>query len=192
MRGSHAFGHGCGRPRSPPNRHDPEPRLTDGQSEPSAQHRTSDGRCGSSGRGVTGEGRMSRVRQGRRRLFVIAGVVGGLVIAGVVGGFAMGRILHAGAGLLARRASDSTRVRYPMPASGALTLLGEGGCRTADGEQGEHTNLKVSFDQCKAKCLAVNGQCTALEYNSNTNGCEIHSEPITSFEGVAGVSCYQR
>ena len=125
---------------------------------------------------------------------VIAGIVGGLVIAGIVGGFAMAGIVPQVQGCWQDEQPRGTRVPYPMPSfRGRLTLLGEGGCRTADGEQGEHTMISaVSFDDCKAKCLEANGQCTALEYNSNNSSCEIHSEPITSFEGVAGVSCYRR
>lgn len=74
-----------------------------------------------------------------------------------------------------------------------LILLGEGGCRTADGSEGAYITISaVSFNQCEAKCFDVNGQCTALEYNTNNSNCEIHSAPITSFEEVTGVSCYQR
>jgi hypothetical protein len=113
--------------------------------------------------------------------FVIAGVVGGLLVAGVAGGF----VLAGGAPLVQGCSQDDP--------PGELALLGEGGCRTADGGQGTHTTISaVSFDQCEEKCLATNGQCTAFEYNSNNSDCEIHSEPITLFEEVAGVSCYRR
>jgi PAN domain len=116
--------------------------------------------------------------------FVIAGVVGGFALAGVAGGFGL-----AGVAPLVQVCSQDE----PQDEQGQLTLLGEGGCRLADGGQGIHTTIsQVSFDQCKQKCLAVKGQCAAFEYNSNSNVCEIHSEQITTFEKVAGVSCYQR
>jgi hypothetical protein len=125
---------------------------------------------------------------------VIAGIVGGLVIAGIVGGFAMAGILPQVQGCWQdEQLRQHARAVPHAQLQDRLTLLGEGGCRTADGEQGEYTTISaVAFDECKAKCSEVNGQCTALEYNRNNGICEIHSEPITSFEGVAGVSCYRR
>jgi hypothetical protein len=120
--------------------------------------------------------------------FVIAGVVGGFVLAGVAGGFGL-----AGVAPLMQVCSQDEPQHESQDEQDQLTLLGEGGCRLADGGQGAHTTIsKVSFDQCKQKCLAVKGRCTALEYNSNNNDCEIHSGPITAFEQVAGVSCYHR
>lgn len=72
-----------------------------------------------------------------------------------------------------------------------LTLLGKGGCRTADGGEGQHGTLSgVSLDACKALCFGENGPCTAVEYNTNNSNCEIHSEPITTFKEVEGVECY--
>jgi len=120
--------------------------------------------------------------------FVIAGVVGGLVIAGVAGG-----LVIAGVAPLVQVCAQAEAQHESQDEEDQLTLLGEGGCRTADGGQGAYTRISsVSFDQCKTECFGLNGKCIALEYNSNINGCEIHSEPITSFEEVAGVSCYQR
>jgi hypothetical protein len=112
--------------------------------------------------------------------YVIAGVVGGFVIAAVAGGF-----VPAGVASLAQGCAQGEQDQ--------LTLLGEGGCRTANGAQGAHTTIAaVSLDQCKEKCLDLDGMCTALEYNSDNNNCEIHSESITSFAQSAGVSCYKR
>ena len=72
-----------------------------------------------------------------------------------------------------------------------LTLLGEGGCRTADGGEGDPTSVTVaSWEECAAQCSNGSGTCKALEYNSNSGLCEVHSEPITQFEPVAGVMCY--
>jgi hypothetical protein len=72
-----------------------------------------------------------------------------------------------------------------------LTLLGEGGCRTSDGGDGQHTSFPgMSEDGCKAQCLAETEPCTAVEFNSNNGSCEIHSQPVTKFEAVQGVSCY--
>jgi PAN domain len=120
--------------------------------------------------------------------FVIAGVVGGFVIAGVAGGFVL-----AGVAPLVQVCSQDEPQHESQDEQGQLTLLGEGGCRTADGGHGEPITISaVSFDQCNSKCFGMNGQCSAFEYNSNNNSCEIHSGPITTFEKVAGVSCYQR
>lgn len=71
-----------------------------------------------------------------------------------------------------------------------LTLLGNGGCRTADGGEGTPTFLEVSLEACKAKCFEDDAQCTAVEYNANNSNCEIHSEPITKYEEVDNVECY--
>ncbi len=71
-----------------------------------------------------------------------------------------------------------------------LTLLGNGGCRTADGGEGNPTFFEVSLDACKTKCFEDDGKCTAVEYNANNSNCEIHSEPITKFEEVDNVECY--
>jgi hypothetical protein len=74
-----------------------------------------------------------------------------------------------------------------------FTLLGEGGCRLADGGEGTPEYLSgLSSEQCQAQCSAEDGQCTAIEYNTNNGLCEIHSEPIVKFEGVEGVFCYLR
>jgi hypothetical protein len=71
-----------------------------------------------------------------------------------------------------------------------LTLLGEGGCRTADNGHGTHETFSLSFDECRQRCLGEGEQCTAIEYSSNTRACEVHSEPITKFEKAEGVRCY--
>jgi PAN domain len=72
-----------------------------------------------------------------------------------------------------------------------LTLLGGGGCRTADGGEGVPATISVaSVDECRSRCLGENGSCVAAEFNGNTNSCEIHSMPITTYEKVEGVACY--
>ena len=74
-----------------------------------------------------------------------------------------------------------------------LTLLGEGGCRITDGSEGEPIYVSgLSLDQCQAKCFNGTPNCTAVEYNTNNGQCEVHSDPITKFEVVEGVFCYQR
>jgi PAN domain len=74
-----------------------------------------------------------------------------------------------------------------------FTLVGEGGCRLADGGEGGPVHLAgLSSEQCQAECTAENGKCTAFEYNTNNGNCEVHSEPIVKFEAVAGVFCYLR
>lgn len=72
-----------------------------------------------------------------------------------------------------------------------LTLLGDGGCRTADGGEGRPAYLTaVSAEACEAQCSAGDEQCTAVEYNAGNGSCEIHHEPITKFERIEGVTCY--
>jgi hypothetical protein len=74
-----------------------------------------------------------------------------------------------------------------------LTLVGEGGCRLADGSGGHPIYIAgLSLDQCEANCFNGDGKCTAVEYNSNNNQCEVHSEPIANYQKVAGVFCYRR
>ena len=71
-----------------------------------------------------------------------------------------------------------------------LTLLGGGGCRTADGTEGEYTVIReTSEDWCKARCFGANGPCTAVEFNTNNGQCEVHTQPITRYEKVEGVTC---
>jgi hypothetical protein len=78
-----------------------------------------------------------------------------------------------------------------QPEEDQLTLLGDGGCRTADGGEGEFTPFKVaSWDECAAQCSGENGTCTALEYNANNGDCEVHQQPITSVAAVDGVQCH--
>jgi hypothetical protein len=72
-----------------------------------------------------------------------------------------------------------------------LTLLGNGGCRTADGGDGHPKYVAgLSLDACKTQCLETKSSCTAIEYNSAKNNCEIHSQPITQVAVSDGVSCY--
>src|SRR5690606_22960076 len=74
-----------------------------------------------------------------------------------------------------------------------MTFVGEGGCRFPEGSKGKYRTVSAeSLDQCEARCLATNGECAGFEYNSNNNACEIHYEPIATFENVAGVFCYRR
>lgn len=72
-----------------------------------------------------------------------------------------------------------------------FTLLGDGGCRTADDRHGTHTTVsKIAFNECQARCFNGSGPCTAIEYTSQGGVCEIHSEPITKYEKAEGVACY--
>jgi hypothetical protein len=72
-----------------------------------------------------------------------------------------------------------------------LTLLGEGGCRAADGGHGHPRTVPVaSAEDCEAQCFAEATPCVAVEYNSKNGACEVHSEPIARFEHVEGVACY--
>jgi len=72
-----------------------------------------------------------------------------------------------------------------------LTLLGEGGCRAADGGHGDPRTVPVaSAEDCEAQCFAEATPCVAVEYSSNNGACEIHREQITRFEHVEGVVCY--
>ena len=94
-----------------------------------------------------------------------------------------GWAIIAGAVLMAQGCWEDERV----------TLLGEGGCRIADGSQGTPTYVSgLSSDQCQAECFNENGNCTAVEYNTNNGQCEIHSEAIIKYEAVEGVFCYLR
>jgi hypothetical protein len=71
-----------------------------------------------------------------------------------------------------------------------LTLLGDGGCRTADGTEGEYTVVReTSEDACKARCFGGNAPCTAIEFNTNNGQCEVHTHPIKKYEKVEGVTC---
>jgi len=72
-----------------------------------------------------------------------------------------------------------------------LTFLGDGGCRTADGGEGEPTYFSgMSLDECKTQCFGENGPCAAVEFNANNGNCEVHFQRITKFEAVEGVACY--
>jgi hypothetical protein len=72
-----------------------------------------------------------------------------------------------------------------------LTLLGEGACRTFDGGEGQYeTVAEASEDACKARCFTVNEPCSAVEFNSNDDSCEVHFQPIDKYEKQAGVTCY--
>jgi PAN domain len=72
-----------------------------------------------------------------------------------------------------------------------LTLLGNGGCRTADGGDGNPKYIPgLSLDTCKARCFETDTPCTAIEYNTKNSNCEVHSQPITRFAETKGVACY--
>jgi hypothetical protein len=72
-----------------------------------------------------------------------------------------------------------------------LALLGNGGCRMADGSEGRPTTIGAeSPDECQAQCFTGETACVAVEYNANDSRCEVHHEPITKFEKVEGVACY--
>ena len=72
-----------------------------------------------------------------------------------------------------------------------LTVLGEGGCRTADVGEGNPSYLQVaSAKECEAQCFVGEAPCAAFEYSANNGMCEVHREPIASFEHVEGVTCY--
>ncbi len=72
-----------------------------------------------------------------------------------------------------------------------LTLLGDGGCRTADGSEGNHTVIsQESQEACKARCFVGDEPCTAVEFNANNGNCEVHSRPITKIEALEGVTCH--
>ena len=110
--------------------------------------------------------------------YVIAGVVGGFVLAHVTGGSVLARVAPLVQG-------------WSKGEQDQLTLLGEGGCRLADGGEGHPVHLAgLSSEQCHAECTSENGKCSAVEYNTNNGNCEVHSEPIVKFEGVEGVFCY--
>jgi hypothetical protein len=72
-----------------------------------------------------------------------------------------------------------------------LTLLGDGGCRTADGGDGSPTYIAgVSLEGCKQRCFANGEPCAAIEFNANNGMCEVHSQDMTRVEPVSGVACY--
>jgi PAN domain len=72
-----------------------------------------------------------------------------------------------------------------------LTLLGDGGCRTDDGDDGSATYISgMSLERCRQNCFKKEEPCTAIEFNSNNSMCEVHSETITRVEPVEGVACY--
>jgi hypothetical protein len=72
-----------------------------------------------------------------------------------------------------------------------LTLLGDGGCRTADGGDGSPTYIAgMSLEGCKQHCFGDGGPCAAIEFNSGNGMCEVHSAAITRVEPVEGVACY--
>ena len=59
----------------------------------------------------------------------------------------------------------------------SLTLLGEGGCRSADGGYGDPQTVKVaSAEECEALCFAGETACAGVEYNGNNGACEVHRE----------------
>jgi hypothetical protein len=112
--------------------------------------------------------------------YVIAGVAGGFVLAQVAGGFVL-----AGVAPLVQAWSQDEQDQF--------TLLGEGGCRLADGGEGNPVHLAgLSYEQCQAECTSENGECSAVEYNTNNAQCELHSGTIVKFEEIEGVFCHLR
>jgi hypothetical protein len=100
--------------------------------------------------------------------------------AGRIGGL----IVVAGVALM-------TQACWEEEQPGGLALLGDGGCRMANGSEGKPTTIGAeSPDACQAKCFAGETPCVAVEYNANNSNCEVHREPITNFEKVEGVACY--
>jgi hypothetical protein len=74
---------------------------------------------------------------------------------------------------------------------GSLTLLGDGGCRTADGGDGSPTYIGgLTLEDCKQRCFANGEPCAAIEFNANNSMCEVHSQDMTRVEPVDGVACY--
>ena len=72
-----------------------------------------------------------------------------------------------------------------------LTLLGAGGCRTGNGDNGSRTYISgLSLEECKQHCFENDQPCSAIEFNSNNNKCEVHSGAITRVEAAKGVACY--
>jgi hypothetical protein len=72
-----------------------------------------------------------------------------------------------------------------------LALLGDGGCRMANGSEGKPATMGAkSADECQAQCFTGETPCVAVEYNANNSRCEVHREPIAKFEKVDGVACY--
>jgi PAN domain len=72
-----------------------------------------------------------------------------------------------------------------------LTLLGDGGCRTADGNDGSPIYIAgMSLEGCKQRCFKNGEPCAAIEFNSNNGMCEVHSKAMTRVEPVEGVACY--
>ena len=72
-----------------------------------------------------------------------------------------------------------------------LTLLGAGGCRTADGDDGDPAYISgMSLEGCKQRCSESGKSCSALEFNSGKGMCGIHLKAITRVEPAGGVECY--
>jgi hypothetical protein len=112
--------------------------------------------------------------------YVIAGVVGGVVLAQIAGGFVLAEVAPLVQG-------------WSKGEQDQLALLGEGGCRLADGGEGNPVHLAgLSYEQCQAECTSENGECSAVEYNTNNGQCELHSGTIVKFEEIEGVFCHLR
>jgi hypothetical protein len=72
-----------------------------------------------------------------------------------------------------------------------LTLLGDGGCRAADGDGGSPAYISgMSVEGCKQHCFENGEACSAVEFNSGNGLCEVHADAITRVEPVEGVACY--
>lgn len=60
-------------------------------------------------------------------------------------------------------------------------ILGYGECRTSSGGSGTYNIFTYpSIEDCKSKCRE--SKCVAMEYNSATMACKIHSEKVSVVE----------
>jgi hypothetical protein len=112
--------------------------------------------------------------------YVIAGVIGGFILAQVANDYVLAGVAPLVPG-------------WSKVEQDQLRMLGEGGCRLANGGEGKPAYLAgLSSEQCQAKCISQDGKCSAVEYNTTNGQCEVHSDPIAKFEKVQGVFCYLR
>ncbi len=75
------------------------------------------------------------------------------------------------------------------------TKLGNGGCRTPRGTQGNYIPVEdVSFEQCRAYCDEApkhNKRCWGFEYNPRSHSCELHTKEIAFATGKGPSVCYK-
>ena len=60
-----------------------------------------------------------------------------------------------------------------------------GACRTSDGGAGtflEDRRFDLTQEECEDRCITTYMECTAMEYNTDSQSCEIHAEVITTAE----------